>query len=78
MKPYCGWIRAKKIIGPQTCKTRGPCPSWHRPAGIQKIETIATWRALKKSERQRAQEEIRKAQQDVAFDDSPPGSESSE
>lgn len=61
MMPYCGWIRARKIIGRQTCKMKGPYPSWHRPAGINEIETIATWRSLKKSQRQEAQAEIRTA-----------------
>ncbi len=58
MKPYCGWLKALRNDGIRHCRTLGPCPSWHRPNGIVRIEFNATMRALKRAERQRARREI--------------------
>ena len=58
MKPYCGESRAQKSPI-RTCRTLGPCPSWHRPKGIAKMERRATLKALKSSTRQEARREIR-------------------
>ena len=59
-EPYCGYRRARKSpvrIGRTFC----PFPSWHRPAGIAKMERRATLKALKVATRQAAKAEIRNA-----------------
>lgn len=64
MKPYCGWLRARKS-GIRTSRTLGPIPSWHRPTGVARHELLATRRAVKKTERQAAALAIREALQDA-------------
>lgn len=58
MRPYCGWAKSNET-GIRTCRTLGPCPSWHRPAGIARHELAITRKAVKVSERQRAKKEIK-------------------
>lgn len=60
MRPYCGWAKSNET-GVRTCRTLGPCPSWHRFKGIAKHELAITRKAVKVAERQRAKKEIKKS-----------------